>query len=336
MTSTADKANTTQHPDVSEISELTEGLLSPTRSAAVRRHLDACPLCADVRTSLEEIRGLLGTLPGPPRMPAEIAGRIDAALAAEALLNATTPDGDVSVSRETEPDAADTPDPADTADTADTAPSVTHSSSGPTDRSSDRSVGRAADRPAGRSGAATGPGRAGKPRRRRIALLATLGAAFGAVVLGTSLYLSQSADVTAGDQAGTTKADSSAAALNSFSGAPVEDRVSALLAKGDSAITPRGITPESMSAEGQGTAPQRNRDGVVPGCVVAGTGRSDTVLQHERGEYQGKPAYLLVLSDPADSKRVQAYVVDASCAERTAGSGSPAADLLFSETYPRS
>ncbi|MYS04887.1 hypothetical protein GTW71_00115 [Streptomyces sp. SID6041] len=332
MTSTADKANTTQHPDVSEISELTEGLLSPTRSAAVRRHLDACPLCADVRTSLEEIRGLLGTLPGPPRMPADIAGRIDAALAAEALLNATTPDGDASVSRETEPDAADTADPADTADTGDTAPSGTASSSGPTDRS----AGRAASRPAGRSGAATGPGRAGRPRRRRIALLSTLGAAFGAVILGTSLYLSQSADVTAGDQAGTTKADSSAAALNSFSGAPVEDRVSALLAKGDSAITPRGITPESMSAEGQGTAPQRNRDGAVPGCVVAGTGRSDTVLQHERGEYQGKPAYLLVLSDPADSKRVQAYVLDASCAERTIGSGSPAADLLFSETYPRS
>ncbi|MGW2302394.1 hypothetical protein [Streptomyces sp. NPDC001809] len=326
MTSTADKANTTQHPDVSEISELTEGLLSPTRSAAVRRHLDACPLCADVRSSLEEIRGLLGTLPGPPRMPAEIAGRIDAALAAEALLNATTPDGDASVSRETAPDTTDTADPADMA------PSGALSSSGPTDRSS----GRAAGRPAGRSGAATGPGRARKPRRRRIALLSTLGAAFGAVILGTSLYLSQSANVTAGDQAGATKADSSAAAQTSFSGAPVEDRVSALLAKGDSAITPRGITPESMSAEGQGTAPQRNRDGAVPGCVVAGTGRSDTVLQHERGEYQGKPAYLLVLSDPADNKRVRAYVLDASCAEQTTGSGSPAAELLFSETYPRS
>ncbi|MFJ7987737.1 hypothetical protein [Streptomyces sp. NPDC096351] len=319
MTSTADKANTTQHPDVSEISDLTEGLLSPTRSAAVRLHLDACPLCADVRTSLEEIRGLLGTLPGPPRMPAEIAGRIDAALAAEALLNATTPESDSVVSRETTPDTSE--------------PTSSGASSPP-----DRSSGRAADRPAGRSGAATGPGRAGKPRRRRIALLSTLGAAFGAVVLGTSLYLTQSADVTAGVQAGDTKkADTAAgAALTPFSGSPVEDRVRALLAEGDSAITPRGITPESMSAEGRSTAPQRHSDGAVPGCVVAGTGRSDAVLQHERGEYQGKPAYLLVLSDPADSKRVQAYVLDASCAKQTTGSGSPAADLLFSETYPRS
>lgn len=60
MTSTAD---TEQHPDVSEISDLTDGLLSPSRTAEVREHLDSCALCADVHASLEEIRGLLGTLP---------------------------------------------------------------------------------------------------------------------------------------------------------------------------------------------------------------------------------------------------------------------------------
>ena len=66
MTSTTDTA---EHPDVAEISDLTEGLLPPSRTADVRRHLDECELCADVHASLEEIRGLLGTLPGPPRMP---------------------------------------------------------------------------------------------------------------------------------------------------------------------------------------------------------------------------------------------------------------------------
>ncbi|MFJ5138378.1 hypothetical protein [Streptomyces sp. NPDC088707] len=319
MTSTAGRANTTQHPDVSEISDLTEGLLPPTRSAAVRRHLDGCPLCADVRTSLEEIRGLLGTLPGPPRMPAEIAGRIDAALAAEALLNATTPESDTPVSRETS--AAATAAPSDSP-----AP-VT-----------DRPATRVTDRPAGRSGAASGPGRAGKPRRRRIALLSTLGAAFGAVVLGTSLYLSQAGNVTAGGEADDTKkADTVAgAALTPFSGSPVEDRVHALLTEDQPAGTPRGIGPESMSAEAETGAPERTRDTAVPGCVLAGTGRSDAVLRHEQGEYQGKPAYLLVLTDPADSSRVQAYVVDATCAQRTTGSGSADADLLFSGTYPRS
>lgn len=89
MTSTTDMAG---HPDVAEISDLSEGILPPPRSADVRRHLDDCELCADVYASLEEIRDLLGTLPGPPRMPADVAGRIDAALAAEALLNATEPE----------------------------------------------------------------------------------------------------------------------------------------------------------------------------------------------------------------------------------------------------
>ena len=90
MTTTTDSAG---HPDVAEISDLTEGLLSPARTSEVRRHLDGCELCADVHASLEEIRGLLGTLPGPPRMPADVAGRIDAALAAEALLDSHDPDG---------------------------------------------------------------------------------------------------------------------------------------------------------------------------------------------------------------------------------------------------
>lgn len=311
MTSTTGKADTTQHPDVSEISDLTEGLLAPSRSAAVRRHLDSCPLCADVRTSLEEIRGLLGTLPGPPRMPAEIAGRIDAALAAEALLDSTTPENEAPVSRETSRAPSETvPSPA--------RPPV-------------------AERPAGRPGAATGPGRAGRPRRRRIALLSTFGAAFGAVVLGTSLYLSQTGPLQAGDSAGDTmKADAAKTAVSPFSGSPVEDRVQALLTDESTLTTPRGVGPESMSAEASTTPPQRNRDTAVPACVLAGTGRTDAALGQERGEYEGASAYLVVLADPADSTRVQAYVLDASCADRTTGGATPAAELLFSQTYPRS
>ncbi|WP_405536346.1 hypothetical protein OG787_24090 [Streptomyces sp. NBC_00075] len=87
MTSTTDTAG---HPDVTEISDLTEGLLTPSRTADVERHLDECVLCTDVYTSLEEIRGLLGTLPGPVRMPDDIADRIDAALAAEADVSRET------------------------------------------------------------------------------------------------------------------------------------------------------------------------------------------------------------------------------------------------------
>ena len=87
MTSTTDTAG---HPDVTEISDLTEGLLTPSRTADVERHLDECVLCTDVYTSLEEIRGLLGTMPAPVRMPDDIADRIDAALAAEADVSRET------------------------------------------------------------------------------------------------------------------------------------------------------------------------------------------------------------------------------------------------------
>lgn len=157
MTSTTDTAG---HPDVAEISDLTEGLLPPSRTTDVRRHLDECELCADVHASLEEIRDLLGTLPGPPRMPDDVAGRIDAALAAEALLNATSPE------------TGETP--------ALTGAHVSRETSVP------------ADRPVGHARASTtGPGRKSRPRggRRRLAVLGTV-FTVAALGLGTVLVSS--------------------------------------------------------------------------------------------------------------------------------------------------
>lgn len=150
MTSTTDTAG---HPDVTEISDLTEGLLEPSRTADVQRHLDECVLCADVYASLEEIRDLLGTMPAPVRMPDDIADRIDAALAAEAPLNVTAAGVEAHVSRET---------------------------STPADRPSDR--------PTGHAHAATGPGRKGSARRgrRRTIVLSTV---FTAAALGLGSLL---------------------------------------------------------------------------------------------------------------------------------------------------
>ncbi|WP_217247034.1 hypothetical protein [Streptomyces sp. AC602_WCS936] len=157
----------TGHPDVAEISDLTEGLLPPSRTTDVRRHLETCELCTDVYTSLEEIQGLLGTLPGPERMPDDVAARIDAALAAEAPLSATTADDGARVSRETS-------------------------------ASTDRPAGNA--RPS-----STGPGRKERRRggRRRIAVLGAVAAAatlgLGSVVV-SSLTGSDPADDTAHGQ----------------------------------------------------------------------------------------------------------------------------------------
>ncbi|GHJ91988.1 hypothetical protein SNE510_15070 [Streptomyces sp. NE5-10] len=304
---TTDKADTAQHPDVSEISDLTEGLLSPSRSATVRRHLDGCALCADVRSSLEEIRGLLGTLPGPPRMPAEIAGRIDAALAAEALLDATAPASTRPVSRETT-----APADAVSRETAPPAAAARPSSGRP---------------PAPR--AATGPGRGRTRHRRRIAVLSGIAGSLVAAVCAYSLYaLSQNG----ADTHGVASDTSAAVPLGTFSGEAVEDRVESLLGGGDHAVrAPKADRPESLAAQESGNVgtAQRNSDGALPPCVLAGTGRQDAVLASERGEYEGTSAYLLVLPDRTDGDRVQAYVIDADCTGNTPGK------LLRTASYPK-
>lgn len=95
---TSSTTDMTGHPDVVEISDLAEGILPSARTTDVRRHLESCALCADVYASLEEVQGLLGTLPPPAAMPDDVAARIDAALAAEPQPGVAD---DAHVSRET-------------------------------------------------------------------------------------------------------------------------------------------------------------------------------------------------------------------------------------------
>ncbi|MFJ3584496.1 hypothetical protein ACIPPS_20025 [Streptomyces sp. NPDC090127] len=302
MTSTTGRADTAQHPDVSEISDLTEGLLSPSRTATVRRHIESCSLCADVQTSLVEIRGLLGTLPGPPRMPADIAGRIDAALAAEALLDATSPEVDSDVSRETANDHAETP------------PSATPAP--------------AASRPGGHPRAATGPGRP-RSRRRRIA---ALGAALSAAALGMSLFLTQGGlqTLTGGESADREASTAASGVGGRFDGRPMEAEVQELL-RPDTLKVPGETQPESLSAENE-AGTKRNTPEVLPECVKAGTGRTEAVVAFQRGDYQGTPAYLLLLPKGTEGAEVQAYVLDASCADNP---GQGKAEVLLTQTYPR-
>ncbi|GGT38337.1 hypothetical protein GCM10010271_47880 [Streptomyces kurssanovii] len=300
MTST----DTTGHPHVSEISDLTEGLLPPARTAEVRRHLDDCPLCADVQTSLEEIRGLLGTLPGPPRMPADIVGRIDAALAAEALLEATAPEDRAHVSRETVPRS-----PA--AETAST------------------SV-----RPAGHPRAATGPGRNGRARRRRGAVL---GAVFGAAAVGVGVMFLQSAQTNTANDASAAKKETSVSSAArdtvEFSGSTLESRVQSLLTAGPAPeAEPRIEKAPSLESGPATMSPKDAPDAAVPACVQQGTGRTDGPIAAERGTYEGVNAYLVLMAHAKDSTQVQAYVVDAACVDHAAKSPG---ELLHTESYPR-
>ncbi|WP_406437920.1 hypothetical protein OHB00_25615 [Streptomyces sp. NBC_00631] len=290
MTSTTD---TTGHPDVAEISDLTEGLLPPARTAEVRRHLDECELCADVHASLEEIQGLLGTLPGPPRMPADVAGRIDAALAAEALLNATAPTAHVS--RETSP----------------------------------REVSSPGERPAGRPSASAGPGRKNRGRDRgRRRRTVVLGAVFTAAVLGAGSFFLQSL----GSNGSTTAQGKPTKSAGTFSKSTLPSQVKDLL--GTKTSTQRGSQkPFSVESQATGQPGSSQTPKVliqpsvrVPACVRQGISQTGDALGAKEGTYQGKDVYLVVLADASDASRVTAYVVDASCVDKT--SASPGKILL--------
>ncbi|QZL02923.1 zf-HC2 domain-containing protein [Streptomyces sp. BHT-5-2] len=289
-----------EHPEVSEISDLTDGLLSPSRIADLRNHLAGCALCEDVHASLEEIRGLLGTLPGPARMPADVAERIDAALAAEALLDSTTAEGRPRVSRETSPSP--------TAVSRET-------STGPTAVSRETSIQpphRAASAsPAGRARGASGPRRqspGGRPIRSRRWPRILLGTAAAAAVLGVGSLLLQSAG-TSGVQA--TKPDSGPTASGGTSSrltaATLGSDVHKLLA------TKKAHSIPEIGTRSSPETPLRGEPDAVPSCVRQGIGRTETPLASSRRTYEGKDTFLVVLPHPSDPKSVSAYVVTASC-----------------------
>lgn len=317
MNPTPGATGTIGHPHVSEISELAEGLLSPSRTAEVRSHLGGCPLCADVRASLEEIRALLGTLPGPARMPVDISGRIDAALAAEALLDATTPHGESVPDR---PDRAAEGVPG-AGVSRETAP-------GPLGETG-------ALRPSGHPAGPTGPGR--RRARRRIALAGGLLAACAAGILVAGLM---SGDHPAQDMS----ARSDASAAQSGSGTPeytaqgLPGTVRELLAagaRGDKAAGERNNTfgVENSPPAAPSLAPGEDGARRAPACVQEATGRTETPLGFEPGTYEGKDVFLVVLPHPGDPAVVDAYLVGSACVtDPSAVPGKP----LLTRTYPRS
>ncbi|MFJ9244335.1 anti-sigma factor family protein [Streptomyces sp. NPDC101776] len=323
MTSTTDTAG---HPDVAEISDLTEGLLPPSRTAEVQRHLDECELCADVHDSLDEIRGLLGTMPGPPRMPAEVAGRIDAALAAEALLSVTTPESLaaptlVSASRVTSDENSEDREHAGAHVSRETSPT--------------------AARPSGHAHAATGPGRRDRKERNRGGRRGriVLGAVFTAAVLGAgSLFIQSLGDHNSSDSAHGNPTSSA----DTFSKGKLESQVSDLLSsksatnQGVKSGGPWNAATEPSGAESSIKTPKTliEPSGSIPDCIRQGVDRGTTnVLGFKKGTYNGTAAYLVVLPDASDNSRVTAYVVDAACVSRQT---STPGKVLLTQSFPHS
>lgn len=304
-----------KHPEIEEISALGEGVLPADRTEDVRSHLARCPLCTDVQESLDEIRGLLGQLPGPVLMPADIVGRIDAALAAETLLTASP----------VVPDRAVSPPPP-----SDGPPG------GPSRRA--RSDGPAA-------GARSGPGR-GKRSRRRQRSAAVIGGAFGAAVLGFGAFflttVVSSNGTGAADRAATgASAEKHAAAVRLYTDGTVAAMVRELLT-GTRNDRDYGATGEGLDTKGTKSpldAPRedgarRTGGAALPQCVLDATQRpSETPLATDFGLYEGKRVGVVVLADRGDEKAVNVFLVDSACETgRPSGPGK----VLLERSVPRS
>ncbi|RKS79304.1 anti-sigma factor RsiW [Actinomadura pelletieri DSM 43383] len=76
------------HLDYDVLADLAEGLLEDDEAASVNAHLDTCAECRDLSADLADVSRLLAEAPAPS-MPAELAERIDTAIAAESLNTAT-------------------------------------------------------------------------------------------------------------------------------------------------------------------------------------------------------------------------------------------------------
>ena len=75
------------HPDADTLAACREGLLRGRRSARIRAHLARCSRCASLDRELAAVTTRLASLPAP-RIPDELAARLDSVLAAESAARA--------------------------------------------------------------------------------------------------------------------------------------------------------------------------------------------------------------------------------------------------------
>lgn len=75
------------HPDADALAACREGLLGKRRLARIRAHLARCPRCASLDQELAAVSTLLASAP-VPRIPDELAARLDTVLAAESAARA--------------------------------------------------------------------------------------------------------------------------------------------------------------------------------------------------------------------------------------------------------
>ncbi|MDT0342153.1 anti-sigma factor family protein [Streptomyces litchfieldiae] len=290
------------HPEPAEIAALDEDLLPPADAARVHDHLAWCDACARVQVELAALTQALGDLPDPGPIPADIAARIDLALAEGAAADA--------VSRET----------ADAGRETETAAYGAVSVAPPATRTPASDLVLLRQRR--------------ERRHRRLQMgLAAVGAV---VVLGVGVSIIQSGGgMSAGDESGgELEASVNDQGQGELSGPSdeLETRVRELLAEAQDtgplvAEGSEGATPEESQS-----SPSVSAQPEVPACVEETIGRREAPLAADEEDYAGVDAYLVVFPHEADPEQIDAYVVSASC---VTGSPSTAGEILVQESYPR-
>ncbi|WP_052847498.1 hypothetical protein [Streptomyces avicenniae] len=331
-----------QHPDPAEIAALDEELLPPAEEATLRAHIADCAACAETAAEFVVLRQHLRDLP-LPRIPDDVATRIDAAL------------GALHVSRETEPadeshapalpsdEQPDTPGSADGG-----AEPVVRQPRPPAVRTEETDVGREVR---GRRARALDRVSRPAPKRWPRFALAAAGAVL-AVALGSTVLdsLGPTTHQDGGGQSEAADADAGQAA-----DPMLEDQVRDLLAESEAAeslASPENATepaapsgPAGAGTEGFPEAPPGSggettgdeEGGLevmldVPTCVEDAIGRTEVPLAAEEEDYAGTDAYLVVFPHSVDPERVDAYVVDADCVSATPP---VSGEVLVRASYPR-
>ncbi|MQS13198.1 hypothetical protein F7Q99_13125 [Streptomyces kaniharaensis] len=288
------------HPPTDQLADLAEGLIDDADAAeALHRHLAGCAECRETADALREVQALLGEVETPP-MPADVAARLDAALADEQASRA-----------EARREAADRPQEA---------PGRT--AGAPTPAAPSRPATTPAAPPA-RPVGATGPGRS-RSRRRRFGLLLGAAAALAAIGLGGALLYptdsgSTGASVSAGAPTATDAGHSITAEHALGAGTAYRDdqlaaQIQQLLARsgGTAEATAGGPgKPSAAPAEGQqGLTAQTAPQTAPRTCPAPAEG---TLLATDHGSYTGAPVDVLVYAVPGKPGVVDVYLRSPDC-----------------------
>ncbi|MFJ8040135.1 hypothetical protein ACIRBX_06420 [Kitasatospora sp. NPDC096147] len=298
----------TDHPEVDLLADLAEGLTDPATTDTLGAHLDDCPECADTLAALAEVGELLGSMPSP-ELPAGVAERIDAALAAEAIAPTVRPAAPLILpaGRPGPPNPASTPTPAST-------------------------------RP-----------RDGRPRRRRVPRRALIGTAVALLGIGLfggllrALPDPSAHDTTAASGAAGTHADAKATAATRFTEQELPAQVRRLVAGRGPAIAPGKGPGASAPAEQPGAgdggdhptvpsspaptppaAPSPAPSSPAPSAGIASAGGTEEAgspscpglppgrpLAEAPGDYAGEQVTALVF--PLGPDRYDTYLVAPGC-----------------------